>query len=177
MSDISIESFLIESAPNYNANLKAVPISHCPYHTFYIGASRLEESDEIYIPSTGDLFVTPFIGIASIFAATRSIRTPRGNYNKEYDEWHTSISELERQNVFNTIHMTCKGKFSNDLKPTNENTVGYIYKIDITPKGQLFQYPWMDKAREYIIKGTPGKALDAEVQKYEFNVRIKYIDI
>lgn len=176
MSDICIESFLLESGINYNADLKAIPVNS-PYSTFYIGTGhKLEESDEIYIPDTGDLFVTPFIGIASIFAATRGIRMPRGNYNKGYAEWNTDIPELKKQGVFDTIHMTCTGQFSNDYKPTNENTVGYIYRIDVNPIDKVFRYPWMDEEREYIIKGKPGHAIDAEVNEYKFNVKIKYIN-
>lgn len=124
------------------------------YKTLYFGSKN--EIDDVSIQLQNDeLFVTPFITLASIFAVrprSKDINLPRGSYNYGYDEWGKPIKVLSQETEpLSEVHVIIEGL--PDLKPFDYNSSGFIYVIDVEDvKDHLYQKDWMDDQREYIIK-------------------------
>ena len=102
------------------------------------------------------LFVTPYKGIATIFAASRNPEVSKyirgsGYDNLGYEEWSGDRDKLK--DYLKEVHMLAEG--APDLKPTTIDCVGYVYEIDMKDvKGYIGKYPWMDQHdREYLICG------------------------
>jgi predicted GNAT family acetyltransferase len=102
------------------------------------------------------LFVTPYKGIATLFAVSgcpevRKYIKGSGYDNLGYEEWSGDRDKLK--DYLKEVHMLAKG--APDLKPTTIDCVGYVYEIDMKDvKGYIGKYPWMDQHdREYLICG------------------------
>jgi ribosomal protein S18 acetylase RimI-like enzyme len=102
------------------------------------------------------LFVTPYKGLASIFAASRNPKVNEylrgsGYDNRGYEEWSWDRDKLK--DYLKEVHMLAEG--APDLKPTTIDCVGYVYEIDMKDvEGYIGKYPWMDQHdREYLICG------------------------
>lgn len=124
------------------------------YKTLYFGSKNEIDDDSIQLQND-ELFVTPFITLASIFAVRprgKDINLPRGSYNIGYDEWKKPIEELSQETEpLNEVHVIIEGL--PDLKPFDYDSSGFIYVIDAEDvKDHLYQKDWMDDQREYIIK-------------------------
>lgn len=124
------------------------------YKTLYFGSKNEIVGDSIQLQND-ELFVTPFITLASIFAVRprgKDINLPRGSYNIGYDEWKKPIEELSQETEpLNEVHVIIEGL--PDLKPFDYDSSGFIYAIDAEDvKDHLYQKDWMDDQREYIIK-------------------------
>jgi len=155
------------------------------------------EYDKVYFGMTeyvGDhfdldrpLFVTPYKGLASIFAASRNPKVNEylrgsGYDNRGYEEWSWPADKLK--DYLDEVHMLAEG--APDLKPTTIDCVGYVYEIDMKDvTGSIGKYPWMNQnEREYLIcdqdsikfkphevrvkmhiKGVPSKRKDEHIQE------------
>ena len=155
------------------------------------------EYDKVYFGMTeyvGDhfdldrpLFVTPYKGLASIFAASRNPKVNEylrgsGYDNRGYEEWSWHPDKLK--DYLDEVHMLAEG--APDLKPTTIDCIGYVYEIDMKDvTGSIGKYPWMNQnEREYLIcdqdsikfkphevrvkmhiKGAPSKRKDEHVQE------------
>lgn len=112
------------------------------------------------IPSTmkldGPLFVSPYPGIASIFAVRpQNLRKygvkPGERINRDYDEWNHSLIDSVLQKPLTELHVKIVG--APYIKPTTELVSGYLYEIEVTPdiKRHIYQSQKMDKTFEYCI--------------------------
>lgn len=112
------------------------------------------------IPSTmkldGPLFVSPYPGIASIFAVRpQNLQKygvkPGERINRDYDEWNHSLTDSVLQKPLTELHVKIVG--APYIKPTTELVSGYLYEIEVTPdiKRHIYQSQKMDKTFEYCI--------------------------
>lgn len=112
------------------------------------------------IPSTmkldGPLFVSPYPGIASIFAVRpQNLQKygvkPGERINRDYDEWNHSLTDSVLQKPLTELHVKIVG--APYIKPITELVSGYLYEIEVTPdiKQHIYQSQKMDKTFEYCI--------------------------
>lgn len=104
----------------------------------------------------GPLFITPYPGIASIFAVRpqnlQKYGVQRGQrVNRDYEEWDTSKKDSLLQQPLKELHMIIQG--ASDIKPSEEIISGYIYTIDVTPeiRNHIYQSQRMNKTLEFCI--------------------------
>lgn len=127
-------------------------INDFPFKKVYFGSPNK-------MPSTmkldGPLFVTPYAGIASIFAVrpqdVHKYGVPRGvDFNRDYDEWKLPTDKLNK--ILKELHVWIEGKGIN-IKPATENVSGYVYTIDVSPeiKDHIYQSSKMNKEKEFCI--------------------------
>lgn len=136
-----------------DSSIKKVTLDE-EYKTLYFGSKNEIDGNSIQLQND-ELFVTPFITLASIFAVRprgKDINLPRGSYNIGYDEWKKPIEELSQETEpLSEVHVIIEGL--PDLKPFDYDSSGFIYVIDVEDvKDHLYQKDWMDDQREYIIK-------------------------
>lgn len=98
-----------------------------------------------------ELFVTPHIGIASIFIIDKDklrkhLSSNIHNVNFAYDEWYSS--KLDKP--FKEVHVTVEGDPNyNEFVYTG---YGYIYEIDADNyRDRLRCYSWMEESKEAVI--------------------------
>lgn len=136
-------------------------INEFPFNTVYVGSDK--DFGEDFIKMKKDaLFVTPYIGIASIFTTDRSLyKIPKNrSLNIGYDEW--AAKDLNKP--FKEIHVRLEG--APEIKPFSFKATGYIYEIDISNlKDNLYRKDWMDGKREALI---------CKVDKVKISKRIKW---
>lgn len=116
--------------------------------TVYFGSDK--DFGENYLKlSNPELFVTPYVGLASIFTTDRRLyNLPRGHYNLAYTEW--SSPALDR--TFDDIHVFVEG--CPNLPDRHFEADGYIYEIDVSDlKDHIYRKQWMDKDKECLICG------------------------
>lgn len=123
------------------------------YDTLYFGSKNKIKGN---IKLRNDqLFVTPFITLASIFAVEPrdDFKCPVGSYNLQYDEWKKPCEALIKETEpLKNVNISIEG--CPDLIPYSMESSGYIYAIDASKvKDNIYQLDWMDRDREFIIKG------------------------
>ena len=123
------------------------------YDTLYFGSKNKIKGN---IKLRNDqLFVTPFITLASIFAVEPrgDFKCPVGSYNLQYDEWKKPCEVLIKETKpLKNVNISIEG--CPDLIPYSMESSGYIYAIDASKvKDNIYQLDWMDRDREFIIKG------------------------
>ena len=136
------------------------PVSDFKYDKVYFGTpSKLSE-----IKLDKPLFVTPFKGLASIFAirdyARKGLRE-QGiySYNMDYDEWKLPESKINK--VFDEIHIRIAEDSGKKFESFSGEAVGYIYTIDVSDiKDHIGRYKWMDKNREFLIYGLQSLPIE-----------------
>ena len=150
------ESTIPRSNEVYTNGGSIEKINDFPFDKVYFGSPNK-------MPNTmkldGPLFVTPYAGVASIFAVRpqdlRKYGVTRGmRINRDYDEWKLPLTQLKEP--FSTIHVVLQGldkPFT--MKPVVENATGYIYEIEVTPeiKEHIYQSSKMDTEKEFCIDG------------------------
>lgn len=116
------------------------------------------------------LFVTQYIGIASIFIYRVSLRNiiPRGSYNLNYKEW-IDFDKSSMDKPLKEVHVYVEGY--PDLIPFSVEQEGYIHCIETENyDGMFYRYDWMTPDREYLIS-TPDNIVEfSNVHK----VKVKY---
>lgn len=145
-----LKQYLPRSFAESASTNELIPVKHFPYGKVYFGSPIDFDTGEISVRNSV-LFVTPYIGIASIFTTDkRRYNTPRGSYNIGYEEWLKPVDELYKP--LNEIHVIIEGDPDH---PTEQfESHGYIYEIDVNDiKDSIFRYPWMDPEREFLICG------------------------
>ena len=163
---------------------KITKVDDVPFDKVYFGMDK-DVGDHMDLDRP--LFVTPYKGLASIFAASRNPKVNEylrgsGYDNRGYEEWSWHPDKLK--DYLDEVHMLAEG--APDLKPTTIDCVGYVYEIDMKDvTGYIGKYPWMNQnEREYLIcdqdsikfkphevrvkmhiKGAPSKRKDEHVQE------------
>ena len=129
-----------------------IPIKDKSFDKLYFGSPKKYGN---CIELNGPLFVSPYIGIASIFVwkdMDIQNHVPKGSYNLEYEEWmHASEEELNKP--FKDVHVYVEGY--PELEPYEIENTGYIHVIDGHEYGdKLCRYKWMAEDMEYLIDDT-----------------------
>ena len=98
------------------------------------------------------LFITPYAGIASIFAVARcrdKLKYPEGPLSLGYTEWGLPGSRLQKP--LDEVHIFIKNH--PEIEPyVVEHVKGYVYEIDVTNlKDHIYRYEWMTSGREFLI--------------------------
>lgn len=125
-----------------------IPVKDFPYNTVYRG------SYDGHI-DTNPLYITPFKGLASIFAARDAIHPKLHElglktYNVEYDEWKLSLSELKKP--FTTVHVKIQSKEGKTFEPFEIEATGDVYTFDVSKlKDRIYYYKWMDPEKEALV--------------------------
>ncbi|MBO4736442.1 MAG: GNAT family N-acetyltransferase [Paludibacteraceae bacterium] len=126
---------------------KLIPVKDYPYDTVYKGAMG-----EI---KTNPLFVTPFKGIASIFAAHDAFvkklhSMGHHSFNSAYDEWNWSAGELLEP--LKTVHVKIHSYEGKTFEPFEIDAEGFLYTFDISNlKDKIYRYDWMDPDKEALV--------------------------
>lgn len=125
-----------------------IPVKDFPYDTVYRG------SYDGHI-DTNPLYVTPFKGLASIFAARDAIRPKLRElglrvYNMDYDEWKLKPSELMKP--FTTVHVKIQSKEGKTFEPFEIEATGDVYTFDVSNlKDKIYRYNWMNPDKEALV--------------------------
>ena len=129
-----------------------IPVKDKSFDKLYFGSPKKYGN---CIELNGPLFVSPYIGIASIFVwrdMDIQNHVPKGSYNLQYEEWmHASEEELNKP--FKDVHVYVEGY--PELEPYEIENTGYIHVIDGHEYGdKLCRYKWMAEDLEYLIDDT-----------------------
>lgn len=131
------------------------------YDYLYFGSDK-NHMPEVDIDK-GPLFVTPFMGIASIFIGSHEVKKAisekygRRNYNLSYKEW--SLPEKELGDVFKTVHVYVEG--IPELEPFELEHEGFIHHIFTKDYDtNIYRYEWMSPSREYLIANTDNMKVE-----------------
>ena len=132
-----------------------IPVKDKSFDKLYFGSPKKYGN---CIELNGPLFVSPYIGIASIFTwrdMDIQNHVPKGSYNLQYEEWmHASEEELNKP--FKDVHVYVEGY--PELEPYEIENTGYIHVIDGHDYGdKLCRYKWMAEDLEYLIDDTAAQ--------------------
>lgn len=150
---VSQESTIPRTNAVYLKGGEITKIENFKFNKVYFGSPNK-------IPSTmkldGPLFVSPYPGIASIFAVRpQNLQKygvkPGERINRDYDEWNHSLTDSVLQKPLTELHVKIVG--APYIKPITELVSGYLYEIEVTPdiKQHIYQSQKMDKTFEYCI--------------------------
>lgn len=129
-------------------------VNNVPFDIMYFG-SNIDFGNESIKLDHNELFLTPYIGLASIFITDRKEyfkplpKNRPHNTNIGYDEWGLSPSELQKP--LKEVHVSLDD--IPNVTPFEFDYTGYIYAIDVSQyKNNLYQKDWMTSDREFILK-------------------------
>ena len=129
-----------------------IKVNNIKHNVMYFG-SDIDFGENSIKLNKPELFLTPFIGLASIFTTKRSrYGIPPGlkDINLAYEEWYSP--ELDKP--FDEIHVTVEG--CPELNERKFEATGYIYAIDISEyKDNIYQKDWMDSNKEFLLCDVP----------------------
>ena len=129
-----------------------IKVNDIKHNIMYFG-SDIDFGENSIKLNKPELFLTPFIGLASIFTTKRSrYGIPPGlkDINLAYEEWYSP--ELDKP--FDEIHVTVEG--CPELNERRFEATGYIYAIDISEyKDNIYQKDWMDSNKEFLLCDVP----------------------
>lgn len=129
-----------------------IKVDNIKHDILYFG-SDIDFGDNSIKLNKPRLFLTPYIGIASIFTTKRSrYGIPPGpkDINLSYEEWHSP--ELDKP--FDEIHVIVEG--CPELKERRFEATGYIYAVDISKyKDNIYQKEWMNSSKEFLLCDVP----------------------
>ena len=129
-----------------------IKVNNIKHNIMYFG-SDIDFGENSIKLNKPELFLTPFIGLASIFTTKRSrYGIPPGlkDINLAYEEWYSP--ELDKP--FDEIHVTVEG--CPELNERKFEATGYIYAIDISEyKDNIYQKDWMDSNKEFLLCDVP----------------------
>lgn len=136
-----------ESSDPTKLSNKLIPVKDYPFDTVYKGAMG-----EL---KTNPLFVTPYKGIASIFAAHDAFveklhKMGLRSFNSAYDEWNWSAGELLEP--LKTVHVKIHSYEGKTFEPFEIDAEGFLYTFDISNlKDKIYRYNWMDSDKEALV--------------------------
>ena len=146
---------IVQQEAVHTDKYEKIPVKDKSFDKLYFGSPKKYGT---CIELNGPLFVSPYMGIASIFV-WRDLEiqkhVPKGSYNLQYDEWmHASEDELNKP--FKDVHVYVEGY--PELEPYEIENTGYIHVIDGHEYGdKLCRYKWMAEDLEYLIDDTAAQ--------------------
>lgn len=176
MKDVEPAGKMTNEVANTTSSNKKYTMDNLPNILYFSSPVKVNELK-------GKVFLTPHIGISSIFIVDRfnilrnyaskilAVKQLSINANIEYDEWRYPNHKLMKP--LSLIHMTHNIK---DLPGIATGTSsGYIYTVDISniSKTQLSMFVTMDPDREIIYNGdVPLKIIN--VQEHTANWELRF---
>ena len=136
-----------EGADPTKLSNKLIPVKDYPFDTVYKGAMG-----EI---KTNPLFVTPYKGIASIFAAHDAFveklhKMGLRSFNSAYDEWNYPPEKL--QDILKVVHVKIYSYEGKTFEPFEIDAEGFVYTFDVSNlKDKIYRYDWMDPDKEALV--------------------------
>lgn len=126
----------IQEASNevYRSGGSIQKINDFRYTKLYFGSPKKQTNP---MKLGRELFVTPFPGIASIFAVRPQDLKPYGvkpedKINRGCDEWNLKYKDNILQRPLKELHVRLEGL--SDMTPVKERVHGYIHEITVTPE-------------------------------------------
>lgn len=145
-----------------------IPVENYKHDTVYLGMSDSGfRKKKVY-------FVTPYMGVASIFAAHDAFvhklnEMGLHSFNSAYDEWNAPAKDLKEP--LHTVHVKIRSYEGKTFKKFEIKGTGYIFAIDISNlKDNIYVYPWMTKSREVLIANKQTVPV-----KECYPIEVKYI--
>lgn len=136
-----------ESSDPTKLSNKLIPVKDYPFDTVYKGAMG-----EL---KTNPLFVTPYKGIASIFAAhdafvEKLYKMGLHSFNSAYDEWNYPPEKL--QDILKVVHVKIYSYEGKTFEPFEIDAEGFVYTFDVSNlKDKIYRYDWMDPDKEALV--------------------------
>ena len=153
---------------------KLIKVNSFPFDKVYFGMPQYTGKT---MKLNRPLFVTPYKGIASIFAVSRnekvrSIIRGSGYKNLGYDEWGLPKSQL--QDYLTELHIQVQG--GKDFPEQTFDLSGYVYEIDGSKlKDNIYQHPWMNKDKEFLIADI-DEVKFSSIRKVNIKTYVKHYD-
>lgn len=154
-------------------DMTLIPVKDFKYNKVYYG----DPTDGGSVRKLDDkpLFVTPHMGLASIFVGRRHIfhKLSEMGYhevNLGYDEWASTPDQ-----PLTDVHVYVRN--APNLKPFTVEFDGYLHTIDCSQlKDNIYRYPWMsDTEHEILIAKVPEVKID-NVQKLHIRYHVRGIE-
>ena len=154
-------------------DMTLIPVKDFKYDKVYYG----DPTDGGSVRKLDDkpLFVTPHMGLASIFVGRRHIfhKLSEMGYhevNLGYDEWVSTPDQ-----PLTDVHVYVRN--TPNLKPFTVEFDGYLHTIDCSQlKDNIYRYPWMsDIEHEILIAKVPEVKID-NVQKLHIRYHVRGIE-
>ena len=145
-----------------------IKVKNIPSDMMYFGSFK-DFGNNMLKLSKPRLFVTPYMGIASIFTVDRSrYNIPPGeSVNLAYDEWNSDDNE----EPFEEIHTIVEG--IPDFPERSFENTGWIYGIDISKyKDNIYQESWMNPEKEFLIIDVPELPIAKKI-RHEMIVNVR----
>ena len=126
---------------------KLIPVKDYPFDTVYKGAMGELKMNP--------LFVTPYKGIASIFAAHDAFveklhKMGLRSFNSAYDEWNYPPEKL--QDILKVVHVKISSYEGKTFEPFEIDAEGFVYTFDVSNlKDKIYRYNWMDPDKEALV--------------------------
>lgn len=159
-----------------------VKINNFPFDTIYFGSSYKISKNKTFKPKSKMLFVSPYIGIASLFVVNHELysdNSPEGFEitNIDRHEYHTPINKLKSQDKFEYIHATVRGGGHSAPGSISFNPPkGYIYSIDVSKyKDKIYCYPQHEKEGKMFLICDDNIRFDDRLEHTVKEVYVKYI--
>ena len=145
-----------------------IKVNNIPSDIMYFGSYK-DFGNNMLKLSKPRLFVTPYMGIASIFTVDRSrYNIPPGqSVNLAYDEWNID----DNTEPFDEIHTIVEG--IPDFPERSFENTGWIYGIDISKfKDKIYQEEWMNPEKEFLIIDVPEIPITKKI-RHEMVVNVR----
>ena len=145
-----------------------IKVKNIPSDMMYFGSFK-DFGNNMLKLSKPRLFVTPYMGIASIFTVDRSrYNIPPGeSVNLAYDEWNSDDNE----EPFEEIHTIVEG--IPDFPERSFESTGWIYGVDISKyKDNIYQESWMNPEKEFLIIDVPELPIAKKI-RHEMIVNVR----
>lgn len=136
-----------ESSDPTKLSNKLIPVKDYPFDTVYKGAMGELKMNP--------LFVTPYKGIASIFAAHDAFveklhKMGLRSFNSAYDEWNYPPEKL--QDILKVVHVKIYSYEGKTFEPFEIDAEGFVYTFDVSNlKDKIYRYNWMDPDKEALV--------------------------
>ena len=162
----------VQEGANIRDNM-LVPVKDFKYNKVYYGDPT--NGGSVRKLDDKPLFVTPHMGLASIFVGRRHIfhKLSEMGYrevNLGYDEWASTPDQ-----PLSEVHVYVRN--APNLKPFTVEFDGYLHTIDCSElKDNIYRYPWMsDIEHEVLIAKVPEVKID-NVQKMHVRYYVRGIE-
>lgn len=145
-----------------------IKVNNIPSDIMYFGSYK-DFGNNMLKLSKPRLFVTPYMGIASIFTVDRSrYNIPPGqSVNLAYDEWNID----DNTEPFDEIHTIVEG--IPDFPERSFENTGWIYGIDVSKfKDKIYQEEWMNPEKEFLIIDVPEIPIAKKI-RHEMVVNVR----
>ena len=129
----------------YTKNTSIKKVDDFPFDKVYFGSPH---KLPLEFKLDGPLFVTPYPGVASIFAVRPQHPSKygvKGYCNRDYYEFRSALKDTLLKKPLSELHVRLQ--CNDDIKPAVELVTGNIYELKVTPeiRDHIYQSSKMNK--------------------------------